>query len=148
MYRRLIAVLALVHGALFALLIIALTVAGALDGTALAVAAIAAGAAGIASGALLAMALAPLRRAQRGANAIARGDLSQRLEAGSPFESDGLALAFNAMAQSLEERITSSAQERDRLLAALDSSVNAVLAVDSEGQISFANVAAERLFER
>ncbi|MGB2695796.1 MAG: ATP-binding protein, partial [Dehalococcoidia bacterium] len=42
----------------------------------------------------------------------------------------------------------SSAQERDRLLAALDSSVNAVLAVDSEGQISFANVAAERLFER
>lgn len=148
MYRRLIAVLALVHGALFALLIIALASAGALDGTALAVAAVVVGAAGIASSALLALALAPLRRAQRGANAIAQGDLSQRIEASSPFESDELALAFNAMAQSLEERITSSAQERDRLLAALDSSVNAVLAVDSDGQISFANVAAERLFER
>lgn len=44
--------------------------------------------------------------------------------------------------------LAAAANERDRLTAALNSSVDAILALDAEGQIAFTNVAAERLFER
>ena len=52
------------------------------------------------------------------------------------------------MAESVEDLIAAASQERSRLIAALNSSIDAVLAVDAEGRIIFANVAAERLFLR
>jgi len=48
----------------------------------------------------------------------------------------------------LETLVAATSQERDRLAAALNSSVDAVLAVDPDGRITFANAAAERLLER
>ena len=47
-----------------------------------------------------------------------------------------------------EALLAAASQERDRLVAALNSSVDAVLAIDGEGQVAFANAAAERLFDR
>ncbi len=44
--------------------------------------------------------------------------------------------------------LATATSERHRLIAALNSSVDAILALDTEGQIAFTNVAAERLFER
>jgi len=52
------------------------------------------------------------------------------------------------MAQSLEGVIAAASQERNRLVAALNSSIDAVLAVTAEGRIAFVNSAAERLFLR
>src|SRR5437867_5306409 len=47
-----------------------------------------------------------------------------------------------------EEITVSASQERNRLVAALNSSVDAVVAVDVEGRVTFANRSAERLFVR
>ncbi len=44
--------------------------------------------------------------------------------------------------------LAAAADERDRLIAALNSSVDAILALNTQGQVAFANVAAERLFDR
>jgi two-component system phosphate regulon sensor histidine kinase PhoR len=52
------------------------------------------------------------------------------------------------MAQSLEGTIAAASQERNRLVAALNSSIDAVVAVTDDGRIAFVNVAAERLFLR
>jgi two-component system phosphate regulon sensor histidine kinase PhoR len=59
-----------------------------------------------------------------------------------------LADAFNHMAESVQDLIAAASQERNRLVAALNSSIDAVLAVNAEGRITFANMAAERLFVR
>jgi len=44
--------------------------------------------------------------------------------------------------------LAAAADERARLVAALNSSIDAILALDNQGQIAFANVAAEGLFDR
>jgi two-component system phosphate regulon sensor histidine kinase PhoR len=56
--------------------------------------------------------------------------------------------AFNQMALTLEELMAAASDERRRLTAALNSSTDAVLAVNAEGRIAFANQAAQRLFSR
>jgi len=90
----------------------------------------------------------PVRRLQAAARAIAQGDLAQRVEPRPAAELGDLTDAFNAMARDLQELVAEASQERNRLVAALDSSVDAVLAVDPEGRIAFSNAAAERLFSR
>src|SRR3972149_1619948 len=52
------------------------------------------------------------------------------------------------MGEALQGLIAAASQERSRLQAALNSSGDAVIAVDAEGRIAFGNVAAERLFMR
>lgn len=142
MVRRL-AALALAQGALFVVLVIGLAATSALDGSTLTVAALAT-AGGMAIGAgLLVVAQAPLRRLARSVDALAQRELDVR----GPLAPDEISEAFSALLQRLEERLSALAQERDRLLAALDSSVNGVLLVDASGRISFANAAAERLFQ-
>jgi two-component system phosphate regulon sensor histidine kinase PhoR len=59
-----------------------------------------------------------------------------------------LTRAAGEVAAQSEQLLAAAAEERNRLIAALNSSIDAVLAIDDEGQIAFANVAAERLFER
>lgn len=90
----------------------------------------------------------PLGRLARTARAIASGNLRERLTPRPSGEMGQLADAFNQMAQGLEELIAAASQERNRLMAALNSSIDAVVAVDGGGRIVFANVAAERLFFR
>ena len=88
----------------------------------------------------------PLRRLARVARTLAAGDLSERVSPRPPGELGDLGDAFNQMAASLEELVASASQERNRLMAALNSSVDAVMAVDADGRVIFANDAAERLF--
>jgi two-component system phosphate regulon sensor histidine kinase PhoR len=90
----------------------------------------------------------PLGRLTGAARSIASGNLSERVRPRPSGEVGELADAFNHMAESLQELVAAASQERGRLVAALNSSVDAVLAVDAEGHIAFANLAAERLFAR
>jgi two-component system phosphate regulon sensor histidine kinase PhoR len=90
----------------------------------------------------------PLGRLSRAAQSLASGKLDERFEPRPPGEIGELADSFNQMAAGLEALVAAAAQERDRLAAALNSSVDAVFAVDPEGRITFANAAAERLLAR
>jgi len=84
----------------------------------------------------------------RSAPLRARQSRGERVSPRPSGEVGELADAFNQMAQALEDLIAAASQERKRLVAALNSSIDAVLAVTAEGRITFANVAAERLFLR
>jgi two-component system phosphate regulon sensor histidine kinase PhoR len=90
----------------------------------------------------------PLSRLAKVARSIAAGNLSERVSPRPPGELGDLGDAFNQMATSLERLIDSASQERNRLIAALNSSIDAVVGVDGQGHIIFANAAAERLFSR
>jgi two-component system phosphate regulon sensor histidine kinase PhoR len=90
----------------------------------------------------------PLSRLAKAARSIAAGNLSERVSPRPPGELGDLSDAFNQMAASVEDFLVSASQERSRLIAALNSSIDAVVAVDTDDHIIFANVAAERLFSR
>ncbi|MGQ9572770.1 MAG: ATP-binding protein [Dehalococcoidia bacterium] len=90
----------------------------------------------------------PLRQLAQAAHSMASGNFGERVRPRPSGEVGELADAFNQMAESLEELIAGASQDRTRLTAALNSSMDAVLAVDGEGCIRFANSAAERLFMR
>jgi two-component system phosphate regulon sensor histidine kinase PhoR len=92
--------------------------------------------------------LRPLSGLARAARSMAAGDLSARVSPRPSGEVGQVADAFNQMAHSLQELIAAASDERRRLTAALNSGTDAVLAVNSEGRITFANQAAERLFSR
>lgn len=80
------------------------------------------------------------------ARAIAAGDVSVRVpqnEGGSK-----LGETFNLMTASVAELVEGARAERGRLLAALDSSVDAVAALDADGQVTYANSAAAVLLNR
>lgn len=143
MARRLLIRLAVIHLTLFVAGLVAFAVTDRLEG---AVAAALGGslAASFAATALLTIALlASLRQIETSARLVASGDLKQRVPGEGP-----LARSFNDLVAALGERLEGAAQERSRLVAVLNSSIDAVLAVDSEGRITFANAAAEALFER
>ena len=110
---------------------------------ALAVTVVAGAALGVVIGAIV---LRPVRRIIRSAQSIASGDLRQRITPRPSGEMGELADAFDQMGGSLEGLITAASQERNRLQAALNSSIDAVIAIDSDGRVTFANLAAERLF--
>ena len=127
--------------------------AAGLDGGELAWGLLLAGAVATAAAAAIGLALGagfagPLRRLRDAARAFAGGDLEQRIEPRPAAELGELTDAFNAMASDLRDLVAEASQERNRLVAALDSSVDAVLALDPEGRVVFSNAAAERLFSR
>jgi two-component system phosphate regulon sensor histidine kinase PhoR len=80
------------------------------------------------------------------ARAVAAGDVSVRLP--EPEGASDLAEAFNRMAASIAALLQDTQAERSRLLAALDSSVDAVAALDADGLVTYANRAAGAVFER
>lgn len=90
----------------------------------------------------------PLGRLAGAARSIASGNLGERVRPRPSGEVGELADAFNHMAESLQGLVATVSQERERVTAALNSAVDAILAVDAEGRITFANQAAERLFAR
>lgn len=73
------------------------------------------------------------------AGRISAGDLSAR----APLaDSLGATVAFNNMAEHIEDLIQSIGREREILVAALNSIDDAVVAVDSDAEVVFANTAA------
>jgi two-component system phosphate regulon sensor histidine kinase PhoR len=90
----------------------------------------------------------PLGRLARAARSIAAGNLSERVKPRPSGEVGDVADAFNQMAQSIEELVATVSEERSRLVAILNSSSDAVVAVDGEGRVVLANQAAELLLGR
>ena len=85
-----------------------------------------------------------LRGVARHAQAIARGD---RADAGA--RPPGLlGEAIDLLATRIDALTAAATEERERVGAVLNSTADAVLAVDREGRVAFANVAAERLLDR
>ncbi len=79
---------------------------------------------------------------------IAEGQFTVRLD-GGPSDEIGVAYAeFNRMAARLESLVTETSQERSRLMAAINSSVDAVVATDRESTVTFANAAVQELLGR
>jgi two-component system phosphate regulon sensor histidine kinase PhoR len=79
---------------------------------------------------------------------IARGDFSARVWPRPSGPAGELADAVNSMAEQVQQQMASASQERSRLAAALNSSIDAVAALDGAGRILFANLAFERAFGR
>jgi two-component system phosphate regulon sensor histidine kinase PhoR len=92
--------------------------------------------------------LRPLGSIEAAAASMAQGDMTARVQPRPAGEVGQLADAFNQMADTVQEQMTAASQERSRLTALLNSSVDAVVAVNAEGGVLFANLAAERLFQR
>jgi len=81
------------------------------------------------------------------AGEIGEGQMAVRMET-TDDDLGGAASAFNRMADRLEARIAGASQERNRLMAAINSSVDAVIAVDAENNVTFANAATEVMLEK
>ena len=100
--------------------------------------------AAVASAAAALSAVASMRSIANAANAIGTGDFAARADT-HKYGNAELAGAFNAMAKAVQETIGAASQERSRLMAALNSSIDAIVAVDADTRITFANDAARRL---
>ena len=92
--------------------------------------------------------LGPLTDLTEAARRIAAGDQTARVERQRGGEVGMLIDTFNQMADTVEQQMAAASQERQRLAAALNSSVDAVIATDAQGNVLYANLAAERLFQR
>jgi two-component system phosphate regulon sensor histidine kinase PhoR len=134
-------------GAALALLVVAAFL-GFATGSLIAAVVVAAVAALILAFVLSAVVLSPLERITRAAASIAAGDLDARVSPRPLGELGEMADVFNQMAQSLEEQIAHASRDHSRLLAALSSSADAVIALNDRDLIAFANPAAERLMQR
>ena len=97
---------------------------------------------------LSAVVLTPLERITRTAANIAAGDLNARVSPRPSGALGNMADAFNQMARTLQEQIAHASRDHSRMLAALDSSADAVIALDDRDVIAFANPAAEHLLHR
>ena len=102
-----------------------------------------------AGGAILWLAADRLERSVKvirgAAREMAQGEFGTRLPAEDAGELAGAFQDFNDMARSFEERVEAASQERNRLMAAINSSVDAVVALGEDGVVRFANAAAETL---
>jgi len=79
------------------------------------------------------------------AREMAQGEFGTRLPTEDAGELAGAFQDFNEMASSFEDRVEAASQERNRLMAAINSSVDAVVALGEDGVVRFANAAAETL---
>ena len=86
-----------------------------------------------------------LRVIRGAAREMAQGEFGTRLPAEEAGELAGAFQDFNAMARSFESRVEAASQEHNRLMAAINSSADAVVALDEGGVVRFANEAAEAL---
>ncbi len=110
---------------------------------------IAVGAIVAAGGAVLWIAATRVERSVRvirgAAREMSQGEFGTRLPAEEAGELAGAFRDFNEMARSFEDRVEAASQERNRLMAAIDSSVDAIVALGEDGVVRFANAAAETL---
>jgi signal transduction histidine kinase len=96
--------------------------------------------------------LAPLGRIREAARRIAAGDFSVRVRYASKDEIGDLSRAFDIMAEAVEERTRALERreaairfERDRLDAVIRSMRDGLFSIDDDGQVTFANAAAQPL---
>jgi two-component system phosphate regulon sensor histidine kinase PhoR len=87
----------------------------------------------------------PVRRLTGVAERMAEGDLGARLLPTSRDEVGQLTLAFNHMADQLREKVTTLAEEQDRLAVVLEHMADGVLITDPAGRVQLINPAAARL---
>jgi two-component system phosphate regulon sensor histidine kinase PhoR len=87
----------------------------------------------------------PVRRLTDVAERMAEGDLGARLLPTSQDEVGQLTLTFNHMADQLREKVTTLAEEQDRLAVVLDHMADGVLITDAAGRVQLINPAAARL---
>jgi two-component system phosphate regulon sensor histidine kinase PhoR len=87
----------------------------------------------------------PVRRLTDVAERMAEGDLGARLLPMSRDEVGQLTLAFNHMADQLREKVTTLAEEQDRLAVVLEHMADGVLITDAAGRVQLINPAAARL---
>jgi two-component system phosphate regulon sensor histidine kinase PhoR len=90
--------------------------------------------------------LRPLDAIIDAAGRVASGDFSARASPRPEGAPGKLADAFNSMADRVQSQMEQASQERGRLAAALNSSIDAVAALDSDGRILFANLGFEQTF--
>ncbi len=93
-------------------------------------------------------AISAMRSAAAAADAIRSGDYASRASDGGRGDPAGLVEAFNAMARSVQESVETASHAHSRLMAALNSSIDAIVAVDADSRITFANDAARRLLSQ
>jgi two-component system phosphate regulon sensor histidine kinase PhoR len=92
--------------------------------------------------------LRPVEAVRGAALRIAGGDQTARVNDEATGEAGALVSAFNEMAGAVQRQLATAGQERGRLAAALNSSVDALIAANAQGDVLYANYAAERLFQR
>ncbi len=134
---------ALAAVAAFGLLTALAAVLGA-NGALVAILALGAGVFALASLLLGIAAVSAMRSAAAAADAIHSGDYASRASAGRG-DPAGLVESFNSMARSVQESVETASHAHSRLMAALNSSIDAIVAVDADSRITFANDAARRL---
>jgi len=88
-----------------------------------------------------------IRSVRRGAERLAQGDLSQRLEIRGPLQLSGLVHTLNQMARQLQDRLSTVVQQRNELTAVVSSMVEGVVAVDLEERILSVNPAAAEMLK-
>jgi two-component system phosphate regulon sensor histidine kinase PhoR len=87
----------------------------------------------------------PVRRLTEVANRLASGDLTARLFPTTGDEVGQLAVAFNEMADQLQDQVVRLSTQRGRLTAVLEHMADGVLIVDEAGRVQLLNPAACRI---
>jgi two-component system phosphate regulon sensor histidine kinase PhoR len=88
----------------------------------------------------------PIRKLTTAAKKIASGELGQKITIEARDEVGELAHAFNEMSAKLKELVETISEDRTRLASILNNMADGVIMTDTEGNISLANQAAEKLF--
>jgi two-component system phosphate regulon sensor histidine kinase PhoR len=89
----------------------------------------------------------PLRSILGTLQEMAGGNLEGRVPVRSNDELGRIGRALNSMADQLRDRLTQITAEKDRLDAVLESMVDGVLVLDTQGRVSLANPRARELLE-
>jgi len=92
-------------------------------------------------------ALQPVRNLTQAALAMAKGEYQQRVSVRRRDELGELASSFNDMSSGIEAREAQLREGTGRMVAVLSGMVEAVIAVDNEQRVMFANHAAGDIFE-
>jgi two-component system phosphate regulon sensor histidine kinase PhoR len=87
----------------------------------------------------------PVRRLTRVAERMSEGDLSTRLSPTSRDEVGQLTLAFNHMANQLDDKVTTLAEQQSRLAAVLEHMADGVIITDAAGRVQLINPSAAQL---
>jgi two-component system phosphate regulon sensor histidine kinase PhoR len=88
----------------------------------------------------------PIRRLTAASKRIASGELGQKIAIEANDEVGDLTRAFNEMSAKTKELVEAISEDRTRLATILDNMTDGVIMTDTEGDISLANTAVEKLF--
>ncbi|GAC1315701.1 MAG: hypothetical protein NVSMB2_07780 [Chloroflexota bacterium] len=88
----------------------------------------------------------PVRDLRRAAEAMANGQLDQRVALSRRDEFGELGRAFNGMADRLQMTVTELEESLGRMRAIMESVAEGILTVNARGRVASCNIAAERMF--